>query len=100
MRRNMSEAERHLKAWPCGCREWTVATVVNATIEDEATERFEPCADYRRLQAEYEEIEMENAGHVNSYGYADASSISRLESVAGEMEDHYNAAHEDQLLEA
>ena len=43
---------------------------------------------------------MENAGHVNSYGYADASSISRLESVAGEMEDHYNAAHEDQLLEA
>jgi hypothetical protein len=96
----MSEAERHLKTWPCGCREWTVATVVNATIEDEATERFEPCADYRRLQAEYEEIEMENARHVNSYGYSDASSISKLESVAGEMEDHYNAAHGDQILEA
>ena len=96
----MSEAERHLKAWPCGCREWTVATVVGDTIEDEVTERFEPCADYRRLQAEYEEIEMENARHVSSHGYSDASSMSRLESVAGEMEDHYNAAHEVQILEA
>ena len=99
-RRNMSEAERHLKLWPCGCREWTVATVVNATIEDEVTERFEPCADYRGLQVEYEEIEMENAGHVSNHGYPDASSLTRLESVAGEMEDHHNAAYEVQILEA
>jgi hypothetical protein len=96
----MSEAERHLKSWPCGCREWTVATVVNAAIEDEVTERFEPCADYRGLQAEYEEIEMENARYVSSHGYADDSSLARLGSVAGEMEEHLHAAYEVQILEA
>ena len=96
----MSEAERHLKSWPCGCREWTVATVVGDTIEDEVTERFEPCAGYRGLQAEYEEIEMKNARHVSRHGYADDSSLTRLESVAGELERHHDAAYEVQILEA
>jgi hypothetical protein len=96
----MSETERHLKTWPCGCREWTVVTLEGDTIEDEVPERFEPCADYRGLQAELEEIEMENARHVVSYGFPDASSTTRLESVVEEMErhlGHHDAAYEAQI---
>jgi hypothetical protein len=96
----MSETKRHLKAWPCGCREWTVVTVEGDTIEDEVTERFEPCAHYRGLEAEYEEAEMENARHVNSRSYFDVSSLTRLESVDEEMERHHDAAYEVQNLEA
>jgi hypothetical protein len=83
----MSEAERRLRAWPCGCREWTVATVVGDIIEDEVTERFEPCADYRGLQAEFEEIEMENARYVSSHGYSDASSTSNIQAGKGSRRD-------------
>ncbi len=57
----MSRTERHLRAWPCGCREWVSTTVDGDTIEDEVTERFEPCPEYHNLQTEYERIEVANA---------------------------------------
>ena len=96
----MSETERYLTTWPCGCREWTVVTLEGDTIEDEVTERFEPCAHYRGLEAEYDEAEMENARHVVSYGFPDASSTTRLDSVVEEIErhlGHHDAAYEAQI---
>ena len=101
----MSETKRHLKTWPCGCREWTVVTVEGDTIEDEVPERFEPCAHYRGLEAAYEEAEMENARyenarHVNSRSYLNVSSLTMLESVDEEMGRHHDAAYEVQILEA
>jgi hypothetical protein len=85
----MSETERYLKEWPCGCREWTVATVDGDTIEDESTERFEPCAEYRNLQAEFERLEAARAGALAALVSPGASSLSELESVAGEIECHH-----------
>jgi hypothetical protein len=94
MEENMSRMERHLRAWPCGCREWVSTTVDGDTIEDEVTERFEPCPEYHNLQTEYERIEVANASVAAALAGPDASLLSQLENVAGEMERHHFATYE------
>ena len=88
----MSRTERHLRVWPCGCRERVSTTVDGDTIEDEVTERFEPCPEYRDLQAEYERLEAANAS-VAAFAGPDASLLSQLENVAGEIERHHFATY-------
>jgi hypothetical protein len=100
MEENMSRTERHLRAWPCGCREWVSTTLDGDIIEDEVSERFEPCPEYRNLQAEYERIEVANASTAVAFAGPDASLLSQLENVAGEIERHHFATYEVRTLDA
>ena len=96
----MSETERHIREWPCGCREWVSTTVDGDTIVDEAAERFEPCSEYRDLQAEYERIELANASAAAALVGPDPSLLPELEDVAGKIERHHDAMYEMRPLEA
>ncbi len=96
----MSTTERYLNTWPCGCQEWTVATVHGDTIEEEVTERFEPCSTFRGLQAEFEKLELANASHVGKEGRADAALLRELGAVARKQEEHHDVMYESQRLDA
>ena len=94
----MATSERVLNIWPCGCQEWSVATVGDDTIEEETTERFEPCPRFQALLAERQEIEQAQVRDFYSGGN-DAALLRELERVEGEIEQHHNVAHDVRRLE-
>jgi hypothetical protein len=96
----MSKTERLLNTWPCGCQRWVVATVDGDTIEEETTERFEPCPRFQALLAERQEIEQGQVRDFVKQGRNDAALLRELERVEGEIEQHHDVMHEVQTLQS
>jgi hypothetical protein len=90
--------ERQLRTWPCGCREWVLLAVDGDTIEEEATERFEPCREYRNLQAQDRWLEDANAAYVADHGRADNSLVAKQGDVAEKLERHHYGMPDVQTL--
>jgi hypothetical protein len=68
MRREMAEKRRYLYTWPCGCRNWTVASVDGDIVKDEVGERVESCREFTELLEREGFAELEAARAFSEHG--------------------------------